>query len=36
MQRAEGIQLSLVNVIQGLLLLLLLGAGVVGKGLIRR
>jgi simple sugar transport system permease protein len=36
MQRAEGIQMSLVNVIQGLLLLLLLGAGVVGKGLIRK
>lgn len=36
MQRAEGIQMSLVDVIQGLLLLLLLGAGVVGKGLIRR
>jgi len=36
MQRSEGIQMSLVNVIQGLLLLLLLGAGVVGKGLIRR
>ena len=36
MQRSEGIQMSLVNVIQGLLLLLLLAAGVVGKGLIRR
>jgi len=36
MQRAEGIQMSLVDVIQGLLLLLLLGAGIVGQGLIRR